>query len=164
MALTVEAIRVDRVLLHMKVHSDFDYFYSRGLTKGQETVGEYSKRAQGWDGLDGRLWFLANSHFKQAWTTRRQGRKVTLGLKDRRKGRTDKPYTQNICYILEFKLWLDIHTHSQIQVRLHMHTLTHLTHWHIITCLLCLTYELPLLRDKILTLSVQVEAFVWHFS
>lgn len=47
MALTVEAIRVDRVLLHMKVHSDFDYFYSRGLTKGQETVGEYSKRAPG---------------------------------------------------------------------------------------------------------------------
>ena len=90
MVLTVEAIRVDRVLLHMKVHSDFDYFYSGGLTKGQETVGEYSKRAPGWDGLDGRLWFLANSHFKQARTTRTQGRKMTLRLKDRGTRDTDR--------------------------------------------------------------------------
>lgn len=33
MALTVEAVRVGRVLLHMKVHSDFDYFYSGGAHK-----------------------------------------------------------------------------------------------------------------------------------
>lgn len=108
MALTVEAIRVDRVLLHMKVHSDFDYFYSRGLTKGQETVGEYSKRARGWDGLDGRLWFLANSHFKQAGMALRQGRKMTPGLKDRRtrdahKGRPHKPYAQKTRCILQYQ-------------------------------------------------------------
>ena len=48
MALTVEAVRVDRVLLHMKILSDFDYFYSRGLTKA---VGEYSKRARAEIGL-----------------------------------------------------------------------------------------------------------------
>lgn len=113
MALTVEVISVDRVLLHMKVHSDFDYFYSRGLTKGQETVGEYSKRARGWDGLDGRLWFLANSHFKQAWTAWRQGRKMTPGLKDRRtqdthKGRSRKLSTWTTCYILQFKDLTDI--------------------------------------------------------
>lgn len=33
MALTVEAVRVGRVLLHMKVHSDFDYFLFQGAHK-----------------------------------------------------------------------------------------------------------------------------------
>lgn len=37
----------------------------------------------GWDWLDDRLWFWANSHFKQAWTAWRQGRKLTQGLKDK---------------------------------------------------------------------------------
>lgn len=63
----------------------------------QKAVGEYSKRAQGWDGLDGGLWFLANSHFKQAWMAWRQGRKMTLRLKDRgtqeaQRGRPHKPH------------------------------------------------------------------------